>query len=391
MSRFLFLPMPGLGHVNPTLAVATELVARGHQVTYLLPDQFRDTVAATGAELVEYTAPPFQPPKPGEAVEGHLAVLMQQLMATAEQVAPLLLDLYDRQRPDLVVGENFSIWGTLLVAARSARAVQLSASYPPGPHSPVTRRFPAAGNAGPPPVDTIRLAAVADRYGVRVADPASLIWGHTLPTVVFMPAEFHPDHEALGAAVHFVGPALGRPEPADGFDLSAWETTPGVYVSLGTAFNERKEFFQACLEAFAHSDRPVLVNHGRRLGAADFPDVPDNVVLASHVPQLRVLEHAAAFVTHGGMGSTMEAIFHGVPMVVVPQMVEQEATADRVAELGLGVQLDPADATPGALAKAVDTVVSDPAYRAACARMGALARAAGGAPAAADVLEAAAT
>jgi UDP:flavonoid glycosyltransferase YjiC (YdhE family) len=58
VSRFLFLPMPGLGHVNPTLAVATELMARGHQVTYLLPDQFRDTVAATGAELVEYPAPP---------------------------------------------------------------------------------------------------------------------------------------------------------------------------------------------------------------------------------------------------------------------------------------------------------------------------------------------
>lgn len=391
MSRFLFLPMPGLGHLNPTLAVATELVSRGHQVTYVLPDQFRETVAATGADLVEYTAPPFQPPKQGEPVLGHLAVLMQQLMATAEQVAPLLLDLYDRERPDLVVGENFSIWGTLLVAAQSARAVQLSASYPPGPLSPVTRRFAAAGTAGPPPIDTTRLAAVADLYGVRVADPASLIWGHTLPTVVFMPAEFHPDHEALGAAVHFVGPALGRPEPADGLDLSAWETTPGVYVSLGTAFNERKEFFQACLEAFAHSDRPVLVNHGRRLAAADFPDVPDNVVLASHVPQLRVLERAAAFVTHGGMGGTMEAIFHGVPMVVIPQMVEQAATADRVVELGLGVQLDPADATPDALAKAVDTVVSDPAYRAACARMGALARAAGGAPAAADVLVAAAT
>jgi hypothetical protein len=60
VSRFLFLPMPGLGHLNPTLAVAAELMARGHQVTNLLPDQFRDAVAATGSELVEYVAPPLQ-------------------------------------------------------------------------------------------------------------------------------------------------------------------------------------------------------------------------------------------------------------------------------------------------------------------------------------------
>jgi MGT family glycosyltransferase len=390
VSRFLFVPMPGVGHVNPTLAVAAELVARGHQVTYLLPDGFRDVVTATGAELAGYEAREFQTPKPGTDIRPHLAALMQQLMATAEQVATPLLELHDRLRPDLVVGEDFSIWGKLLVAARSAKAVQLAPSYPPGPQSPVARRAAAAGHAGLLPIDTTRLVAVAGRYGVRLDDPAALLRPRTLPTVAFMPAEFHPDHETISADVHFVGPALGRTEAADGFDLSRWETTPGIYVSLGTAFNERKEFFQACLDAFGGGDRPVVLNHGVRLDTADFPDVPANVVLAPHVPQLRVLERSAAFVTHGGMGSTMEAVVHGVPMVVVPQMIEQETTADRVAELGLGVRLDPADATPDALAKAVDTVVSDPAYRAACVRMGTLARAAGGAPAAADLLVAAA-
>jgi MGT family glycosyltransferase len=248
----------------------------------------------------------------------------------------------------------------------------------------------AAAPAGRPPIDFERLTALGERFGVRIEDPAALLWGSEAETVVFMPSEFHPGHEVFGSSVHFVGPTAGRPEPAGGMDLSALDATPGVFVSLGTVFNDRKSFFEACIEALGGADRPLVINHGRRLSAADFPAAPPNVLLAPHVPQLRVLERSAAFVTHGGMGSTMEAILHGVPMVVVPQMAEQALTADRVAELGLGVRLDIDDATPETLADAVGTVLDDPSYREAVARMGAAARAAGGASAAADLIEAAA-
>lgn len=38
------------GHVNPSLEVIRELVARGHRVTYAVPPVLADKVAATGAE-----------------------------------------------------------------------------------------------------------------------------------------------------------------------------------------------------------------------------------------------------------------------------------------------------------------------------------------------------
>jgi UDP:flavonoid glycosyltransferase YjiC (YdhE family) len=38
------------GHVNPSLEVIRELVARGHRVTYAIPPAFAEKVAATGAE-----------------------------------------------------------------------------------------------------------------------------------------------------------------------------------------------------------------------------------------------------------------------------------------------------------------------------------------------------
>ena len=67
--------------------------------------------------------------------------------------------------------------------------------------------------------------------------------------------------------------------------------------------------------------------------------MPDHFIIRQHVPQLDVLEKAKLFVSHGGMNSTMEAMNAGVPLVVVPQMHEQEVTAKRVDELGLGVHL----------------------------------------------------
>jgi MGT family glycosyltransferase len=69
-----------------------------------------------------------------------------------------------------------------------------------------------------------------------------------------------------------------------------------------------------------------------------------------------VLARAQAFVTHGGMNSLMESLYFGVPMVVVPQMVEQRVNAHRVAELGLGVTLPPEALTVDALREAVERV-----------------------------------
>ncbi|WP_433556079.1 macrolide family glycosyltransferase [Pseudonocardia xinjiangensis] len=387
MSRFLFLPVPGHGHINPTLAVAAELGRRGHQVTYVVTEEFGEQVVSTGAELVAYSNRPFVPPG---AVEAQMAPLMCLLMGIAEDVAEPLLGVYDRLRPDVVVGEMWAPWSAFLVAARSANSVCLAPSYVPGPDSSLVRELrPPVGPDGRI-LGLERLPAIAELYGLRPEQAAAVLFRYARRTVVFMPAEFHPEPITPHTVPHFVGPALSRDESTEGFDLSFIADTPAVYVSLGTVYNSLTSFYAACIEAFGGGPRPAVLSHGARITPADLPAAPANVLLAPRVPQLHVLERSAAFVTHGGMGSTMESIMYGVPMVVVPQMIEQAVTADRVAELGLGVRLDPAAVTVTTLAAAVTTVTEDPSYREACARMSAAARSAGGAQAAADVLEAAA-
>lgn len=105
------------------------------------------------------------------------------------------------------------------------------------------------------------------------------------------------------------------------------------------------------------------------------------------MPQLAVLAHASAFVTHAGMGGCAEGLFHGVPMVAVPQAVDQFGNAAMLAELGVGEHLPADEVTPDRLRAAVLGLASSEAVAQRCAEQRRRARAAGGAPAAADVIE----
>jgi MGT family glycosyltransferase len=389
MSRFLVLPVPAHGHLNPMLPVASALVGRGHEVTIAVTEPFRAAVEETGAAFAALDVEMPENPATDMAGESPAARLMRILTGVAEQAGPQLLALHAEFAPDVLALESMSLWGRLLADATGTRTVGWSPSYLMRPESPVVHRMMRTAG-GPPALDLERMRALATSYG---ADPAVLQNILLSPiaddVVAFMPRVFHPGGDTVDAGATFVGPMLDRVEH-DELDLGAMERTPGVYVSLGTVFNDRSDFYRAAFTALADLDMPAVVAHGTRTDLSGF-DVPSSVVAAPHVPQLRVLRHSRVFVTHGGMNSTMEAAAAGVPMVVVPQMTEQEVTADRVGQLGMGVRLDPADVTPETLADVVRAVAEDPAYRAAAEAMAQECRAAGGVTVAADVMEHAAT
>lgn len=109
-----------------------------------------------------------------------------------------------------------------------------------------------------------------------------------------------------------------------------------LLVSLGTAFNRRPDFFTACADAFADTDWHVVMAIGEHTDPKGIGATAPNIEVASHVTQLAVLRHATAFLTHSGMGSTMEALYYQVPMIAVPQVHEQAVNAQRMQQLNLG-------------------------------------------------------
>ena len=52
--KILMVNVPFSGHVNPTLALASELTKRGHSVSYILTKDWKDRVEESGAEFIPY-------------------------------------------------------------------------------------------------------------------------------------------------------------------------------------------------------------------------------------------------------------------------------------------------------------------------------------------------
>ncbi|KAF8371925.1 hypothetical protein PRIPAC_78354 [Pristionchus pacificus] len=64
----------------------------------------------------------------------------------------------------------------------------------------------------------------------------------------------------------------------------------------------------------------------------------DNIVVSTWIPQVALLNDArlTAFITHGGQGSTLEAAYAGIPMLMLPTQGDQYRNAAMIKRAGLG-------------------------------------------------------
>ncbi|MCV5706991.1 UDP-glucosyltransferase, partial [Escherichia coli] len=85
---------------------------------------------------------------------------------------------------------------------------------------------------------------------------------------------------------------------------------------------------------------------GKHIDTNQLKNVPPNFKVYNYVPQLEVLKQANLFITHGGMNSSSESLYFGVPMIVIPVMGDQPIVAQRIEDLKAGIQLNLKKLTP---------------------------------------------
>ncbi|XVS67948.1 macrolide family glycosyltransferase [Actinosynnema sp. CA-299493] len=382
MGHFAFVSAPAAGHVNPTLPLVEELVRRGHRVSYATGPATADGAARAGATPV--VLPSELPPDldaRGEFTAEQLSVTLEYFLDDAEVSFPVLAAHFEADRPDAVCYDSVTFTGRMLANLLGVPEVALVPTFAENERFSATQVYlpPSFDHQHPKLVAAIgRMAKFAS--GFSFLDDPNLMFGHVAPmSVVFVPRSFQLSAETFDDRFHFVGPSLGSWQDAE--EWSPKTDSPVLLVSLGTVFNSRPEFYRACVEAFADEPWEVVMSIGD-LDPARLGPLPANISAHPRVPQVAVLRHASVFLSHAGMNSIMESLYHGVPFVTVPQIPEQRAIAARAAELGLGVTLE--DRTPAGLRAAVSAASAN---RAAVAEMGEVVRSSGGAPAAADALE----
>ncbi|GAA1397529.1 hypothetical protein GCM10009639_35080 [Kitasatospora putterlickiae] len=226
--------------------------------------------------------------------------------------------------------------------------------------------------------------ALAARYGVPLGVAGTMTVTDGL-NLVFVPREFQPAADGFDERFHFIGPSMGGREQSEQWSPPDPDA-PLLYVSLGTVFKGRPEFYRACVDAVSDGPWQVAMTVGDT-DAAALGALPSRVQVRPRFPQPAVRRHAAAFVSHAGMNSVMEALDYGVGLVAVSRTPEQAANAARLSELGLGEHLDADLVSAEALRAAVSRVASDPAVRGNLAEMRHAVQRSGGATRGADVIE----
>nr|CAH7722179.1 unnamed protein product [Callosobruchus chinensis] len=97
----------------------------------------------------------------------------------------------------------------------------------------------------------------------------------------------------------------------------------------------------------------------------DMADLPSNVLLERWLPQQDILGHPKlkAFVTHGGLLSMFEAVYHAVPIITMPVFCDHDSNAAKAETDGYALKLDLTTLTAEKLLMAIRKIIHDPKYR----------------------------
>ncbi|MET7622812.1 macrolide-inactivating glycosyltransferase [Streptomyces sp. NPDC005408] len=349
------------GHVNPSIEVVRELVARGHRVSYAIPASYADRIAATGAEPVIYrsTLPTEEEP---EAWGTELIDNIEPFLNDAIQVLPQLAAAFEGDEPDLVIHDITSYPAIVAAHRWGVPAISLSPNlvawegYEEEVAEPMTADLKASERGK---AYYARFTNWLAENGIHThPDP---FVGRPRRSLVLIPKALQPHADRVDESMYtFVGACQGeRTEQGE------WRRPAGaervLLVSLGSAFTKQPAFYRECVKAFGELPGwHVVLQIGRYVEESELGEIPANVEVHPWVPQLAVLREADAFITHAGAGGSQEGLATATPMVAVPQAVDQFGNADMLVGLGVARRLDSESATAAELREAVLALTSDP-------------------------------
>ncbi|XP_006031744.1 2-hydroxyacylsphingosine 1-beta-galactosyltransferase isoform X2 [Alligator sinensis] len=166
--------------------------------------------------------------------------------------------------------------------------------------------------------------------------------------------------------VVYVGGILTKPASPLPEDLQSWVNGANengfVLVSFGAGVKYLSEDIANKLaQALARLPQRVIW----RFSGNKPKNLGNNTKLIEWLPQNDLLGHAniKAFLSHGGLNSIFETMYHGVPVVGIPLFGDHYDTMTRVQAKGMGILLNWKTITEGELYEALVKVINDPSYK----------------------------
>lgn len=141
--------------------------------------------------------------------------------------------------------------------------------------------------------------------------------------------------------------------------FAACNDRPLVLTSFGSLGAMDVEMMQKMIGVFAGLPYRFVVNVGPwrdRYGT-----VPDNVMIESWFPQPSLVAQSSVFIHHGGNNSFCEALYFGVPSLVMPYCWDGHDNATRAEDTGVGRKLSRYEWAEAQLIAAITSLAGDSA------------------------------
>ncbi|HEY3698182.1 MAG TPA: nucleotide disphospho-sugar-binding domain-containing protein [Spongiibacteraceae bacterium] len=378
MAKILMTVPPLAGHINPALAVAAQLKARGHTVEWALHGALAGDKLPAGEKL--YSLPAGDALNLAESsreVRGLESVrffyddfclpLARGSLAPLEKIvrqcAPDLIFCDHQMLAGAMVARKLNIpWLTSITT--SASILKMS----PMLDDWIAEKFLELQTLYP-------LPALVER-------PDFSPYG----AIVFSSEQLLGDKfERVPATYHFVGPAYsGRAAVCDFPWHRLDHNKKKILISLGTVSRDRSaRFYEVMIAALADMDVQIVMVAPEEIAAR----APHNFIVQTRVPQVELLPHMDAVICHAGHNTVCETLSFGLPLIVAPIRDDQPVIARQVIDAGAALFMRFGKVTAATARATVAQLLGDASLRRNAQRLAQSFQNLGGATQAVNIIE----
>lgn len=383
------------GDVLPFVALGREFATRGHEVVLYANPYFRRDAAGEAFRFVPVSTVEKYASLFGELADRNPRRAFKRVAREYAEICP---EYHRAMKADVVPGDTLAIGNSLLFAPRllsetehlPCATVHLAPSVFRSNESP-PRLVPGWIGADTPlllkraawwmldktfydPFFTAPLNRYRAELGLPPLHRIFSSWVHEAECVVGLfprwfgePQSDWPAHVTLTGFPFFDhGDQHTLPPQLEAF-LQAGP--PPVAFSAGTATATAHAFFETSVQAARRSGlRAILVSHFAQQIPAS---LPPEVIHVDYAPFSTLLPRLAAFVHHGGIGSTSQALRAGVPQLIRPAAYDQFDNAARAVRLGVAEEILPRHYVADRVAAALSRLTTDPTLHQRCGQLAA--------------------
>jgi MGT family glycosyltransferase len=384
-----FFPEASYGAALNCIGIAQALRRMGHKPVFICHPGFSGIFADYGFpeyplsdteeptdwnDFIERHQDAFRQP-PVDQLDTYIGPTWETIVDTAIRVEEPLRLLLARLQPDVIALDNVVMFPAIANAGVPWVRI-VSCAETEIPDSNVPPYLSGAGEDDKDDWDVFsalykktvapthrRFAAFLNECGVKPPPPPTFLDASPYLNLLLAPEIIrHERHQPLDPEKFvFLDGCVRNEAPFTPPRFANHNDAPLVLVSFGSLGAMDVEMIKRMLGVLSTLPFRFLVNVGH--WREEYREVPDNVFIDAWFPQPSVVEQASLFIHHGGNNSFCEALYFGVPSLVMPYCWDGHDNAVRADETGVGKRLDRYNWSDEELAGAIQSLIRDQKMR----------------------------